>query len=90
MAFDVLAHPAAGFPDLWTGPYVERRQVLLDVLASVGPPIEPVWSTTERDEALVWYAALEGTGVEGILEAGFAADRLTEQPLPPVAAGGGR
>ncbi|MET9444710.1 hypothetical protein [Streptomyces sp. NPDC006610] len=67
MAFDVLAHPAAGFPDLRPRPYTERRQVLLDVLADTGPPIEPVWSATDRDEALVWHAALEGTGVEGIV-----------------------
>lgn len=67
VAFDVLAHPAAGLPDLRPRPYVERRQVLLDVLADVGPPIVPVWSTTDLDEALLWYEALEGTGVEGIV-----------------------
>ena len=67
VAFDVLAHRAAGLPDLRPRPYSERRQVLLDVLADVGPPIEPVWSTTDRDEALLWYTALEGTGVEGIV-----------------------
>ncbi|MFI1169335.1 DNA ligase [Streptomyces sp. NPDC020801] len=67
VAFDVLAHPAAGFPDLRPRPYVERRQVLLDVLADAGPSIVPVWSTTDLDEALLWYAALEGTGVEGIV-----------------------
>ncbi|MFF2167229.1 hypothetical protein ACFVWP_42135 [Streptomyces sp. NPDC058175] len=67
VAFDVLAHPAAGFPDLRPRPYVERRQVLLDVLANTGPPIEPVWSTTDLDKALLWYEALEGTGVEGIV-----------------------
>ncbi|MFJ6900549.1 hypothetical protein [Streptomyces hokutonensis] len=67
VAFDVLAHPAAGLPDLYSRPYVERRQVLLDVLAGIGPPIEPVWSTTDRDEALLWYESLEGTGVEGLV-----------------------
>nr|WP_237693701.1 DNA ligase [Streptomyces sp. SID2888] len=65
VAFDALAHPAAGVPDLRPRPYSERRQVLLDVLAGVGPPIEPVWSTTDRAEALLWYESLEGTGVEG-------------------------
>lgn len=67
VAFDILAHPAAGFPGLRPRPYVERRQVLLDVLAGIGPPIEPVWSTTDRNEALLWYEALEGTDVEGIV-----------------------
>ncbi|MFE2500160.1 DNA ligase [Streptomyces scopuliridis] len=65
VAFDVLAHPEAG--DLRPRPYTERRQVLLDVLAGVGPPIEPVWSTTDPGEALLWYEALEGTGVEGLV-----------------------
>jgi hypothetical protein len=67
VAFDILAHPAAGFPDLRPRPYVERRQVLLDVLADVGPPIVPVWSTTDLEEALLWFKTLEGTGVEGIV-----------------------
>ncbi|MFC7912098.1 DNA ligase-like domain-containing protein [Streptomyces nigra] len=60
VAFDVFAHPAAGFPDLRPRPYSERRQVLLDVLADVGPPIEPVWSTTDRDEALLWSRSVRG------------------------------
>ncbi|WP_328884632.1 ATP-dependent DNA ligase [Streptomyces sp. NBC_00299] len=67
VAFNLLAHPAAGFADLRPRPYVERRQVLLDLLADVGPPIVPVWSTTDLDEALLWYETLEGTGVEGIV-----------------------
>ncbi|WDM16523.1 hypothetical protein J3S85_36575 [Streptomyces lavenduligriseus] len=55
VAFDILAHPAAGFPDLRPRPYTERRQALLDVLADVGPPIVPVWSTTDIEEALLWF-----------------------------------
>uniref|UniRef100_UPI002F91BA01 ATP-dependent DNA ligase n=1 Tax=Streptomyces sp. NBC_01562 TaxID=2975879 RepID=UPI002F91BA01 len=51
VAFDALAHPGAGTPDLRPRPYVERRQALLDVLAHVGPPIEPVWSTTYQGPA---------------------------------------
>ncbi|WP_221355422.1 hypothetical protein [Streptomyces beigongshangae] len=50
------------------------------MLAAVGPPIEPVWSTTDRDEALLWYTALEGTGVEGIvakpLSSAYKASRI--------------
>ncbi|MEV8547688.1 hypothetical protein [Streptomyces sp. NPDC051572] len=64
VAFDALA---VADTDLRPRPYAERRQAMMDVLASIGPPIEPVWSTTDRDEALLWYAALEGTGVEGIV-----------------------
>ncbi|MFC8836841.1 hypothetical protein ACFT8V_27170 [Streptomyces griseoincarnatus] len=46
---------------------MERRQVLLDVLADVGPPIVPVWLTTDIEEALLWFETLEGTGVKGIV-----------------------
>jgi ATP-dependent DNA ligase len=67
VAFDLLGHPAAGLPDLRPRPYTERRQVFLDVLADVGPPIVPVWSTTDLDEALLWFETLEGRGVEGIV-----------------------
>ncbi|MFC9425754.1 hypothetical protein [Streptomyces sp. NPDC056987] len=56
-----------GLPDPRPRPYSERRQVLMEVLANVGPPIEPVWSTTDRDEALLRYENLEGTDVEGIV-----------------------
>ncbi|MDH6521978.1 hypothetical protein M2163_001027 [Streptomyces sp. SAI-135] len=37
------------------------------MLADVDPPIVPVWSTTDLDEALLWYETLEGTDVEGIV-----------------------
>ncbi|MFE6365946.1 hypothetical protein ACFVP3_39045 [Streptomyces sp. NPDC057806] len=46
VAFDVLAHPAAGLPDLLPRPYGQRRQVLLDVLVDAGPSIVPVWPTS--------------------------------------------
>ncbi|MEW2119941.1 hypothetical protein AB0945_33115 [Streptomyces sp. NPDC005474] len=64
VAFDVLAHPAAGFPDLRPRPHTERRQSLLDLLADIGPPIVPVWSTTDRDEspALVRSTRRNGRG----------------------------
>ncbi|MEU0428894.1 hypothetical protein ABZ235_35935 [Streptomyces canus] len=48
VAFDVLAHPAPGHPDLRPRSYTERHQALLDVLADVGAPIVPGWSTTDR------------------------------------------
>lgn len=50
------------------------------MLADVGPPIVPVWSTTDLDEALLWNETLEGTGVEGIvakpLESAYKASRV--------------
>ncbi|MFE4059358.1 hypothetical protein ACFXP3_24195 [Streptomyces sp. NPDC059096] len=78
VAFDILAHTEVG--DLGPRPYTERRQVLLGVLAGIGPPIEPVWPTTDRNEALLWYEALEGTEVEGLvakpLRSVYKADRI--------------
>jgi hypothetical protein len=32
------------------------------VLTDVVPPIVPVWSTTDLDEAVLLYETLEGTG----------------------------
>ncbi|MFJ5842909.1 hypothetical protein ACIQGO_40395 [Streptomyces shenzhenensis] len=67
MAFDILAHPAAGFCGLRPRPYMERRRVLVDVLVDVGAPIGPVRSATDLNEALLWYTALKETGVEEIV-----------------------
>ncbi|MEU4032422.1 ATP-dependent DNA ligase [Streptomyces anulatus] len=66
-AFDVLAHPDHGGDTLAARPYTERRTVLVDVLADVGPPLQPVLATSDRDTALQWYATLQPQGVEGIV-----------------------
>ncbi|MCL8015850.1 hypothetical protein [Streptomyces sp. AS02] len=44
VAFDALAHPAAGFPDLCPRPYSERRQVLLDVSSGTAAGCWRSWS----------------------------------------------
>ncbi|MCT6782229.1 hypothetical protein LXH09_37030 [Streptomyces sp. CS7] len=67
MAFDVLAHPDHGGDALSARPYTERRAVLVEVLADVGPPLQPVLATPDRDTALQWYETLQPQGVEGIL-----------------------
>lgn len=64
-AWDVLAH--AEFGDVRSRPYVERRALLLDVLEEVGPPLQAVPATDDRDTALVWYEALRAQGVEGLV-----------------------
>lgn len=64
-AFDLLAHPALG--DVRGQPYVERRRLLLKVLEDVGPPIQPVPATDDREIAMVWYQALQEQGIEGIV-----------------------
>ncbi|MFF0509114.1 DNA ligase [Streptomyces fimicarius] len=41
VVFDVLAHPGHGGDALAARPYTERRTALVDVLADVGPPLQP-------------------------------------------------
>ncbi|MGQ4732577.1 ATP-dependent DNA ligase [Streptomyces sp. Ju416(a)] len=66
-AFDVLAHPDHGGDALAARPYTERRAVLVLALADVGPPLQPVLATDDRDTALQWYESLQPQGVEGIV-----------------------
>ncbi|MFJ4703025.1 DNA ligase [Streptomyces sp. NPDC088768] len=61
-AWDILAHAELG--DVRSRPYVERRSLLLDVLEEVGPPLQAVPATDDRDTALVWYEALRAQRVE--------------------------
>ncbi|MEV5612333.1 ATP-dependent DNA ligase [Streptomyces sp. NPDC052225] len=63
-AFDLLAEDGA---DLRRLPYAQRRARLVALLTPVGPPLQAVPSTTDRDTALTWYEALPATGVEGLV-----------------------
>lgn len=54
------------------GPYTEHRRALLDMLADTGPPIMPVWPTTDLDEAMLCYEALQGPGATAPLAHLFA------------------
>ncbi|MEW1760524.1 DNA ligase [Streptomyces cyaneofuscatus] len=64
-AWDLLAHAELG--DVRSRPYVERRALLLDALKDVGPPLQVVPATNDRDTALLWYEALRSQGVEGLV-----------------------
>ncbi|ATM24862.1 DNA ligase (plasmid) [Streptomyces alboflavus] len=64
-AWDLLAHPEAG--DVRERPYIQRRQLLLDVLAPLGPPLQPVPATDDYETAMVWYESLQAQGIEGIV-----------------------
>lgn len=64
-AWDILAHAELG--DVRSRPYVERRALLLGVLEDVGPPLQAVPATDDRDTALVWCEALRAQGVEGVV-----------------------
>lgn len=72
-AFDLLA---AGDEDLRPRPYDHRRAQLVAVLGSLGPPLQPVPSTTDPDLAATWYDTLPATGIEGLVIKG------RDQPYP--------
>ncbi|MFE6977241.1 DNA ligase [Streptomyces sp. NPDC057682] len=65
LVWDVLEHPDRGQT---TGlPYTERRQLLLDLLHDVQPPIQAVPATDDRTVAQTWYDTLQTQGIEGIV-----------------------
>ncbi|MFI7012133.1 ATP-dependent DNA ligase [Streptomyces sp. NPDC050145] len=63
-AFDLLAD---GGGDLRRRPYAERRARLVEVLGPLGPPLQAVPSTTDRETALTWYETLPERGIEGLV-----------------------
>ncbi|MGW6877418.1 ATP-dependent DNA ligase [Streptomyces xanthophaeus] len=66
-AFDLLAHPDPALGDVRGHPYVERRRLMLELLQDVSPPIQAVPATDDRETALIWFQALQGQGIEGIV-----------------------
>ncbi|MFF7196890.1 DNA ligase [Streptomyces sp. NPDC088197] len=63
--FDILATARLGDVRPW--PWTQRRQLLLDTLEPLGPPIQPVPATDGRDVALAWYETLRAQGIEGLV-----------------------
>jgi ATP-dependent DNA ligase len=63
--WDILKHPTLG--NVRPRPYTERRQLMLDVLAPLGPPIQPVPATDDYETAMLWYESLQAQGIEGIV-----------------------
>ena len=63
--WDCLRHPVLG--DVRARPYVERRGLLLDVLADIGPPIQAVPASDDIRTALDWYDSLRSIGIEGVV-----------------------
>ncbi|MFE1953546.1 ATP-dependent DNA ligase [Streptomyces sp. NPDC059524] len=63
-AFDLLAD---GGGDLRRRPYAERRARLVGMLGPLGPPLQAVPSTTDRETALTWYETLPERGIEGLV-----------------------
>ncbi|MGC5534190.1 DNA ligase [Streptomyces sp. SR-10] len=63
--WDVLEHPERG--QVTGFPYTERRQLLVDLIGGLGPPIQAVPTTDDRDVAIAWYDGLQEQGIEGIV-----------------------
>lgn len=63
--WDILVHPTLG--NVRPRPYTERRQLLLEVLQPIGPPIQPVPATDDYETAMLWYESLQAQGIEGIV-----------------------
>ncbi|NEB42228.1 DNA ligase [Streptomyces sp. SID14515] len=63
--WDILEHPERG--QVTALPYTERRQLLVDLLHDIPPPIQAVPTTDDRDVAVAWYEGLQEQGIEGIV-----------------------
>ncbi|MGW0390924.1 ATP-dependent DNA ligase [Streptomyces sp. NPDC003042] len=72
-AFDVLE--LAGL-DVRERPYERRRALLVDLLLPLGPPLQPVPMTTDRELAETWYETLPASGIEGLVV------KRLDQPYP--------
>ncbi|MET8378084.1 ATP-dependent DNA ligase [Streptomyces microflavus] len=65
LVWDVLEHPGQG--QVTALPYTERRQLLIDILHDIPPPIQAVPATDDRAVAVAWYEGLQEQGIEGIV-----------------------
>ncbi|MFZ3562869.1 RNA ligase family protein [Streptomyces sp. BH097] len=63
--FDLLRHPVHG--DVRQRPWRERRVLLEEIVAPLGPPIQVVPYTEDRAEAELWFEVLAEHGVEGLV-----------------------
>lgn len=70
IAFDLLADRGR---DLRDEPLSVRWPRLLGMLDGAPPQVQPVMSTTNRDEAEGWMAALGPLGIEGVVAKSMAA-----------------
>ncbi len=67
VCWDLVQHPDPAIGDTRNLPYTKRRTLLLELLADVGPPIQPVPATDDRDVAEHWYEALQEQSLEGVV-----------------------
>ena len=70
VAFDLIA---LGDTDLMGTPFVQRREMLAEVLAECVPPIHLTPATTDATTAADWFERFEGAGLDGVIAKGMAA-----------------
>ncbi|MGC4925502.1 DNA ligase [Streptomyces sp. DT117] len=63
LVWDVLEHPTQG--QVTSLPYTQRRQLLVDLLHDIPPPIQAVPATDDRAVAVAWHEGLQEQGIEG-------------------------
>ena len=64
VAFDLLAEAGE---DLRATPFATRRERLVSLVGSLGPPVFLTPSTADRDLALDWFERFEGAGLDGVI-----------------------
>jgi ATP-dependent DNA ligase len=64
VAFDLLA---VDDRDLRAAPFSERRALLEEQLAGIGPPIHLTPLTDDRATAAGWFTRFEGAGLDGVI-----------------------
>ncbi|GAA3478161.1 hypothetical protein GCM10018966_026910 [Streptomyces yanii] len=60
--WDLVQHPDPAIGDTRPLPYTTRRALLLELLAEVGPPIQPVPATDDRDRSRILVRGTPGAG----------------------------
>ncbi|MFD9453486.1 hypothetical protein ACFWBC_10395 [Streptomyces sp. NPDC059985] len=63
--FDLLAHPDHG--DVRGRSYEARRELLVELVGALGPPLQVVPATDDREVAMVWFEVLQAQGIEGLV-----------------------
>ena len=64
VAFDLLA---LGQEDLRSEPFAKRRQLLVETLSTVKPPVYLTPATNDRTLAADWFERFEGAGLDGVV-----------------------
>ncbi|WP_255918510.1 ATP-dependent DNA ligase [Streptomyces humicola] len=77
VAFDLLALRDG---DMRQEPYEARRAALVELLAPLGPPLQPTSMTTDPDEAADWYETLSESGIEGLVIKRFGQPYMPDEP----------